>query len=186
MKGHVDILKWWYSKYLPYGRPPGATLAVLRIAAFHGHLNILKGGFFCEEVTLKTIDEMSPSVICQHPEIVRWIRSKSLSTPLIIMLDHAIEQGDVAFGSWIYKTEGKHTVVATHKGVREAAQAGYLTMLKWLRDYDPRIMSDMALHRAATAGHLDIVKWLYDNELHQASLPPNADCVVNGHIDVVK
>lgn len=165
----------------------GTTQAVLRIAAFHGHLDILTGGFFREDVSIKTIEQMSPPIICQHPEIVRWVRIKSQSAPILVLLDHTIAKGDLGFVSSVYDSESDRNVsAASHKGLREAAEAGQLEMLKWIRSYDSRIKSELAMQRAASAGHLDVVKWLDANDTYRTLKQPNADAVLNGHVEVVK
>lgn len=91
--GRVSILNWWQTKYLPAEAPEKSKAVIVRIAAFHGHLNVLEW-LLSGERSLNTISRMSHSgqtLICQDPEIVRWIHNRSRRARLLIVLDGAIK-----------------------------------------------------------------------------------------------
>lgn len=185
--GQVNFLSWWSTRYLSDELPMELKRDILRVAAFHGHLHVLQDGFFHDDECLEMIKQMDPPLICQHPEIVYWIRNHSPVAQLRILLDFAISKGDVEFVAWVYGSErDKNSAISTEKGIRNAAEAGQLEMLRWLRKHDKALTSDMAMHSAAKAGHLDILEWLYDNNADVDYVQPNTEAALNGHLNIVK
>lgn len=99
-KGQADALKWWCTKYLPAGQPQETRLWILRAAAFHGHMHILDGGFLSNDESMQLINTLEAPLVCQHPEIIHWIRNQDPKASLLLLLDHAIGQGDLQFVDW--------------------------------------------------------------------------------------
>lgn len=185
--GQVDVLNWWCTKYLTDKLPMEVKRDILRAAAFHGHLHVLIGGFFHSNKSLEIIEQMDPPLICQHPEIVHWIRSHTRAARLQILLDFAIAKGDVEFVAYVYGSEqDKNSSIATEKGIRKAAETGQLDMLKWLREHGISLASHMAMHSAAKGGQLNVLKWLNENNAGIEYVQPSNEAALNGHLHIVK
>lgn len=130
-KGQVMVLKWWYNDYKPNAKPKGLLQAIMRVAAFLGHLNILNGGFFQGEQSIQMLESLDPPLICQHPEIVRWIRSQSQCARLLVVMDKAMKRGDLEFIKWVECFPiDEVTAIYSHNGARDAAEAGQLEVLQ--------------------------------------------------------
>lgn len=136
----------------------------MRIAAFHGHLNVLEW-LLKDERRIQTVVNMSRTehdqpLICQHPEIVHWVHERSRQAKMFIWLDKAIEQGDLEFLKWVHGQKKRHRNSFGDVCVSKAAEAGHLELLQWLNKHEDDWFSDMAMDSAAKAGNLELLKWL--------------------------
>lgn len=157
--GRVDILNWWRTQYLPTEAPEETKAVIVRIAAFHGHLNVLEW-LLSGERGLQTVTRMSRKLICQDPEVVLWIHNHSRRARLLILLDSSIERGDVEFLDWVHSHRSQHQHAFSTDAVDSAAEAGDLQVLQWLYEHEDNWQSERAMYCATKAGHLDVLRWL--------------------------
>lgn len=194
-KGQLEVLAWWKTKYHPNGWSEETQEAVVRIAAFHGHLPLLEC-LLKDERSLQTIVNMSRTehdqpLICQHPEIVHWVHDRSRLAKVYIWLDKSIEQGDLEFLKWVHKQRKRHRNSFGDGCISKAAEAGHLEVLQWLNKHEDDWFSEMAMHSAAKGGHLELLKWLESVDSERPDFQgeyklPGSEAAQNGHLDVVK
>lgn len=193
VKGHLDVLNWWRTTYLPTAWSDETRIAVIRIAAVHGHLNILEF-FLQDERNLQTIVTMGESdrpLICLHPEIVRWIGDRSRRAKLAILLDKPIKEADLEFLKWVNRQDKRYRTAFSQEAINTAIEAGRLDVLQWLTKHEEEWFSTQAMDCAAKNGHLEIMKWLEETDSEHCSYLgpyafPGPDVVRNGHLDVIK
>lgn len=196
IKGDLQVLKWWWTKYLPTSRRwEDMKEIVVRIAAFHGHLSMIEW-ILKDEKTLHTVANMNSVdedqwLICQHPEIVYWIHDRSRRAKLFVILDEAIKQGDMAFLKWVHSNRARHRHEFSNAAINIAGEVGHLEVLQFLREHEDDGFSDRLRHNAAKAGYLKLLKWLETTysecELWMGRYKSlDSEAARNGHLDSVK
>lgn len=159
--GHVHVLEWWRSKYLPRG--PDTTDVIFRLAAHEGHVHVLQWLFDSADAKRRTIlpiGTRNAPVFCLHPEIVRWLHARNRRDRLVLVMDEAAKKGDLEFMKWALEHENTYPFQYTDDSMTDAAKAGHLDVLKWLRANDLDESVEHALEAAAMGGHVHVMKWL--------------------------
>lgn len=119
---------------------------ILRVTVFHGHLNILDGAFYQGEQSIRMIESLDPPLICQYPEIMRWIRNESQSARLVVVMVEVMKRSDLDYIRWMKCTlRDQDAIMYNHNVVRDAAEAGQLKVLQWLCENDNDMSSTVAL-----------------------------------------
>lgn len=185
-EGHAGSLNWWRTKYLPNG--PDVAAAILHIAAFRGHIDVLK---WLHEADGKaqSIRAIQSHVNCASPEVVRWVQTHWPHVKLDIRLEKAGSQGDLDFLKWA-QAQGYEDVMYD-RAIESAAEAGHLEVVQHLVRQEPVEYLEGALVKAARNGHLHVVKWLLDEyegtaiDLEDA-VKEEWNLVENGRFDVIK
>lgn len=185
--GHVHVLEWWRSKYLPRG--PDTTDVIFRLAAHEGHVHVLQWLFDSADAKRRTIlpiGTRNAPVFCLHPEIVRWLHARNRRDRLVLVMDEAAKKGDLEFMKWALEHENTYPFQYTDDSMTDAAKAGHLDVLKWLRANDLDESVEHALEAAVMGGHVHVMKWLLSEYTDQDFEVPSSEAAYNRHVNVVK
>lgn len=135
--GHLEIVQWSHVKY---GDINDCFLSICKEAALHGHLSILKW-----------VDEIYPQ---------RKLSTGKRSYFTTRTFEMAASCGYMPTLEWILPKISHMNSGAC----AEAASAGHLQVLQWLRNLDPPCPWDSTTcARAASRGHFEVFKWARQN-----------------------
>lgn len=185
--GHVTALEWWRSQYLPNG--PDATEAIFRVAAHEGHAHVFQWLFDSADAegrTIPPIGTQDSPVYSVHAEILSWLHARNRKDHLVLVMDQVAKKGDLEFMKWALGHADVYSFQYTVDTVRDAAEAGHLQVLQWLRASNLVVSFEKALEAAATGGHVPIVTWLLEEYPAHSFEPPSIRAACNGHIEVVQ
>lgn len=183
--GHVPVLAWWCHEFLPDQWNAQHNREIWEIAASRGHLHVVQW-LHAQDRLWPLVHE--PPVSCNHPTIVYWLHDQSLSIPLTISIDKAVQHRRLRFLQWlvVHNRWQLHELTCTPNATVLAAAHGDLPALRWLRANRPDCCSEWALSYAGMQGHLQIVQWLQDQYPNVAFMPPGSHVMKNRHIHVVQ
>lgn len=206
--GHLDVLKWLYSRRAPVcWRPDIAQIAarsgVLSVVSFllerfppssEGIYEILlvsiSRGYeaITQEVWSRFVETgprlaVTAEIISRAP--VRTAR-RMLTAPharlVPFSIDNASLRGDMPFVIWAQR----HHSVATTRAMDSAATHGHLRLVQWLHRNRHEGCTTEAMDGAAAHGHFEIVLWLHENRTEGCTDQACFMAAIRGHLDVAQ
>lgn len=185
--GKAEVLAWWMTKY---GLEAKLDIMqhIIRIAAYQGHLNVLKW-VFRDDDKLQLLDDLDEPLKCLNAEVTRWIVDRKPDARLEISLNLAARDGDLEFIKWVYGHRDRFPVAIGALTMDFAAEHGHLDVLKWLMENAPDTYSPEVLDCAARGGHTHIMSWLVrnvDEDEHPMEDPSPNSVLKSGSVDVMK
>jgi len=144
--GSLKIVKWFngFEKKLNMNFKKNSCRTLSLIAAYEGHLNILKW-----------ISKMGTNdTLCVNT----YFDSK--------IMDEAANNGKLHVCKWLYKIDTERKIGYSTIAMDLAARGGHLDVCKWLHKIDKERKvgcTTQAMDWAANCCHLDVVKWLGEN-----------------------
>lgn len=125
--GHLSVLQWWTSCYLPMEPLPASALAARAVKG--GHLAVVQ---WLQSQGLVPSPESMQLVECEDAATVYWIHKKKLSMSVSVSMDAAAKAGDLKFLRWLRKHDRKYNVHSSRSALVIATSRGDLSMVKWL------------------------------------------------------
>merc|ERR1711934_976475 len=174
------------AEYLRFARKEKASRGVgrkkaeciRRIAAYHGHLPLLKELL----AGLKIIDPVLSMEAARggQLETLQWLKTQKDFDPDEYVFAYACKSGHLETVKWL-RSEG---CLWNEEACEDAAEGGHFEVLKWLRS-EGCPWNARACARAAEGGHVKILKWI-----RSEGCPWDADACTGaawrGHLDVLK
>ncbi|OWZ23981.1 hypothetical protein PHMEG_0001066 [Phytophthora megakarya] len=198
-----------FLKYLRSRSIGGPGFYTLQVAAWNGHLEIVKW-LHCE---LRV--PLSPTVWHAadngHLDMIKWMHDKGYKHGGAAVMDSAAMNGQLDVIKWLHEhraegcseqamdgaaLEGNLDVVqwlhenrsegCTNGAMNAAAGRGHLKVVKWLHTHRREGCTHVAMDSAAENGHLDVVQWLQANRNEGCTTTAMDAAASNGHLEVVK
>jgi len=149
------------AEYLRFARKEKASRGVgrkkaeciRRIAAYHGHLPLLKELL----AGLKIIDPVLSMEAARggQLETLQWLKTQKDFDPDEYVFAYACKSGHLETVKWL-RSEG---CLWNEEACEDAAEGGHFEVLKWLRS-EGCPWNARACARAAEGGHVKILKWI--------------------------
>lgn len=148
--GHLLVLDWWLTKYLPLTEEN--VLSIVMVAAKNKRIHVLD---WLEHQGRLPVDNF---FICSQPESVLWLVERGYS--LTIDVGVAIQEGNLSFLKWCYENRERHELFGVARGIVLASSINSVEIAQWLIDTFPDIEWEEPDSFRSFKRDLNMIKWL--------------------------